>query len=87
MPITGTSRDISRAAALQLLISPPGTGGRPRHSNLLVLEPTSDRVHGTLVFARGNVRDELSVDQLADVAPLGQSPEAVRDSAQPRRLS
>jgi transcriptional regulator GlxA family with amidase domain len=37
---------------------------------LLELEPKSDRIQSALVYARGHLRTELSVERLAEVAHL-----------------
>jgi transcriptional regulator GlxA family with amidase domain len=45
-------------------------GGQSQFSALLELEPKSDRIQSALVYARGHLRTELSVERLAEVAHL-----------------
>jgi transcriptional regulator GlxA family with amidase domain len=63
-------RDISRAVARQLVVYHRRAGGQSQHSTLLELEPRSDRVQSALAFAKGHLRENLSVEQLADIAHL-----------------
>jgi transcriptional regulator GlxA family with amidase domain len=63
-------RDISRAVARQLVVYHRRTGGQSQHSTLLELEPKSDRVQSALAFARRHLSENLSVEQLADIAHL-----------------
>ena len=58
-------RDISKAVARQLVVY-----HRRAHSTLLELEPKSDRVQSALAFAKRHLRENLSVEQLADIARL-----------------
>ncbi|WP_370540501.1 helix-turn-helix domain-containing protein [Azospirillum sp. INR13] len=45
-------------------------GGQSQFSALLDLEPRSDRVRRALVHAKENLKNELSVEELAEVANL-----------------
>ena len=45
-------------------------GGQSQFSALLELEPRSDRVKRALTYARENLRNPLSVDELAEAASL-----------------
>ena len=63
-------RDISRAVARQLVVYHRRAGGQSQHSTLLELEPKSDRVQSALEFAKRHLRENLSVEQLADIAHL-----------------
>jgi transcriptional regulator GlxA family with amidase domain len=63
-------QDVCRGVARQLVIYHRRTGGQSQHSTLLELEPKSDRVQSALAYARRNLREELSVEQLANVARL-----------------
>jgi transcriptional regulator GlxA family with amidase domain len=63
-------RDISRAVARQLVVYHRRAGGQSQHSTLLELEPRSDRVQSALVFAKRHLRENLSVEKLAEIARL-----------------
>jgi transcriptional regulator GlxA family with amidase domain len=63
-------RGISRAVARQLVVYHRRAGGQSQHSTLLELEPKSDRVQSALAFAKRHLRENLSVEQLADIAHL-----------------
>jgi transcriptional regulator GlxA family with amidase domain len=63
-------RDISRAVARQLVVYHRRAGGQSQHSTLLELEPRSDRVQSALAFAKRHLRENLSVERLADIAHL-----------------
>jgi transcriptional regulator GlxA family with amidase domain len=45
-------------------------GGQSQFSALLELEPKSDRVQNALNYAKRNLRNPLSIEELADVARL-----------------
>jgi transcriptional regulator GlxA family with amidase domain len=62
--------DISRAVARRLVVYHRRAGGQSQHSTLLELEPKSDRVQSALAFAKRHLRENLSVEQLADIAHL-----------------
>ena len=62
--------DISKAVARQLVVYHRRAGGQSQHSTLLELEPKSDRVQSALAFAKRHLRQNLSVEQLADIARL-----------------
>jgi transcriptional regulator GlxA family with amidase domain len=62
--------DISRAVARQLVVYHRRSGGQSQHSTLLELEPKSDRVQSALAYAKGRLREDLSVGQLAGAARL-----------------
>jgi transcriptional regulator GlxA family with amidase domain len=63
-------RDISKAVARQLVVYHRRAGGQSQHSTLLELEPKSDRIQSALAFAKRHLRENLSVEQLADIARL-----------------
>jgi len=63
-------QDVSRAVARQLVVYHRRPGGQSQHSALLELEPKSDRIQSALAFAKRHLRDDLSVERLADVAHL-----------------
>jgi transcriptional regulator GlxA family with amidase domain len=62
--------DISRAVARQLVVYHRRAGGQSQHSTLLELEPRSDRVQSALAFAKRHLRENLSVERLAETARL-----------------
>jgi transcriptional regulator GlxA family with amidase domain len=45
-------------------------GGQSQFSELLALEPPSDRIRGALSFARAHLHEALPVERLADAACL-----------------
>jgi transcriptional regulator GlxA family with amidase domain len=45
-------------------------GGQSQHSALLALEPKSDRIQTVLKYAKENLAEQLTVEQLAGVARL-----------------
>jgi transcriptional regulator GlxA family with amidase domain len=63
-------RDISKAVARQLVVYHRRAGGQSQHSTLLDLAPRSDRVQSALAFAKGHLRENLSIERLADAARL-----------------
>jgi transcriptional regulator GlxA family with amidase domain len=60
----------ARAIARKLVVYHQRPGGQSQFSALLELEPSSDRIRKVLDFIKGHLRNELSVEQLADVAHL-----------------
>lgn len=62
--------EIARAAARSLVVHHRRAGGQSQHSVLLELDAKSDRVQDALAFARKNLREALTVEQLADAARL-----------------
>jgi transcriptional regulator GlxA family with amidase domain len=63
-------QDVSKAVARQLVVYHRRPGGQSQHSTLLELEPKSDRVRSALTFAKRHLRENLSVERLADIAHL-----------------
>lgn len=63
-------QDVSRAVARKLVIYHRRTGGQSQFSTLLDLEPKSDRIQKAIDYANSNLRNALTVDELADVAGL-----------------
>jgi transcriptional regulator GlxA family with amidase domain len=61
---------VARDVAKSLVVYHRRAGGQSQFSALLDLEPRSDRIHAALDFARQNLQQELSVEQLADAAHL-----------------
>lgn len=62
--------DVSRAVARKLVIYHRRAGGQSQLSALLELEPKSDRIQQAIDYAKANLKKNLSVDDLADVARL-----------------
>jgi transcriptional regulator GlxA family with amidase domain len=62
--------EAARHIAKKLVVYHRRPGGQSQYSALLELEPRSDRIQQALVHARANLRDALSVEELAEVANL-----------------
>ncbi|MDP9916810.1 transcriptional regulator GlxA family with amidase domain [Variovorax boronicumulans] len=62
--------EAARFAARKLVVYHRRAGGQSQHSALLELAPKSDRIQKALVHARANLRETLSVDELAEVVHL-----------------
>ncbi len=62
--------DLARRVAKKMVVYHRRAGGQSQFSTLLELAPQSDRIQKVLTYARGHLRTELSVEQLADVANL-----------------
>jgi transcriptional regulator GlxA family with amidase domain len=62
--------DIARATAKMMVVHHRRAGGQSQHSAMFELDAKSDRVQDALAFARKNLRQSLSVDQLAEAARL-----------------
>jgi len=62
--------EVARAVARKLVVYHRRAGGQSQFSALLELEPKSDRIQNALTYAKANLRNELSVEELADVARL-----------------
>jgi transcriptional regulator GlxA family with amidase domain len=62
--------DVARSVARKLVVYHRRSGGQSQFSTLLELEPKSDRIQSALTYARKNLRNELSVEELAGVANL-----------------
>ncbi|WP_144110525.1 GlxA family transcriptional regulator [Paraburkholderia sp. BCC1886] len=62
--------EITRAVARQLVLYHRRAGGQSQHSTLLELAPRSDRIQNALTYARSNLKNSLSLDELADAARL-----------------
>lgn len=61
---------ISAEVARQLVLYYRRPGEQSQNSALMALSPRTDRIRRVLSFARGNLRKELSVEDLAEVAHL-----------------
>jgi transcriptional regulator GlxA family with amidase domain len=62
--------ELARLIAKKLVIYHRRAGGQPQYSALLELEPKSDRIQSALAHARANLRDNLSVEELAQAVHL-----------------
>jgi transcriptional regulator GlxA family with amidase domain len=62
--------EIARAVARKLVVYHRRAGGQSQFSELLDLEPKSDRIQRALTYARRNLHTPLSVPQLAKAAAL-----------------
>ncbi|MDQ0558806.1 transcriptional regulator GlxA family with amidase domain [Rhizobium mesoamericanum] len=62
--------DIARSVARKLVVYHRRAGGQSQFSTLLELEPKSDRIQKALAYARGNLKNTLSVEELAEAAAL-----------------
>jgi transcriptional regulator GlxA family with amidase domain len=62
--------EIARSVAKKMVVYHRRAGGQSQFSALLELEPKSDRIQSTLVYARGHLNTRLSIEELADVAHL-----------------
>jgi transcriptional regulator GlxA family with amidase domain len=62
--------EISKGIARKLVVYHRRTGGQSQFSALLELQPRSDRVQKVLAYARSNLGNALSVEELAEVARL-----------------
>jgi transcriptional regulator GlxA family with amidase domain len=63
-------RDAARATAKMMVVHHRRAGGQSQHSALLELDAKSDRVQDALTFARNNLRQPLTVEQLAEAARI-----------------
>jgi len=63
--------DLAVTVARILVVDHQRAGGQPQISALLEIEPKSDRIQDALRYARNNLREPLSVEDLAHVARLG----------------
>jgi len=61
---------LARGIARRLVVYHRRPGGQSQYSALLDLEPRSDRVMRALTYARENLRNPLTVEELADAASL-----------------
>lgn len=62
--------DLARKVARKLVVYHRRPGGQSQFSALLELEPRSDRVKRALAYARENLRNPLTVEELAEAASL-----------------
>lgn len=62
--------EVSRTVARKLVIYHRRAGGQSQLSALLELEPKSDRIQKAIDYANANLKKQLSVEELAEVARL-----------------
>jgi transcriptional regulator GlxA family with amidase domain len=62
--------NVAREVAKALVVYHRRGGGQSQFSKLLALEPKSDRIQSALAFARQNLREALSLEELARAAHL-----------------
>jgi transcriptional regulator GlxA family with amidase domain len=63
-------KEVSHTVARKLVIYHRRSGGQSQFSALLELEPKSDRIQKAIDYASANLRNPLTVEELADVARL-----------------
>ena len=63
--------DLSKAVARELFVSHRRAGGQSQHSEMVALEPESDRIRRVLAHARVHLDRRLEVEDLAREASLG----------------
>ncbi len=61
---------LSKAAARELVVEHRRAGGQSQHSEIIALEPESDRIRQALAYARAHLDQRLGIEQLAEVASL-----------------
>src|SRR6266853_5048743 len=62
--------EVAKAVAKLLVISQRRLGGQKQHSALLDLTPKSDRIELVVAYIRQNLRNPLTIEELAAVANL-----------------
>ncbi|HCW3749190.1 GlxA family transcriptional regulator [Acinetobacter baumannii] len=62
--------DIARKVAQKLVMYHRRAGGQSQHSELLDLNPKSDRIQTALTYAKKNLASNLSVEHLAEIVNL-----------------
>ncbi|MBK5567624.1 GlxA family transcriptional regulator [Ensifer sp. 2YAB10] len=62
--------DVARQVARKLVVYHRRAGGQSQFSALLELDPKSDRIQKSVNYAKANLRNVLSVEELADAAGL-----------------
>jgi len=62
--------EISKEVAKKMVVYHWRTGGQSQFSSLIDMQPRTDRIHRALDYARKNLKNELSVEELAEVANL-----------------
>src|SRR5258706_13205591 len=62
--------NIAPATAKMMVLPHPRAGGQSQHSAMFELDAKTDRIQNALAFARKNLREALTIEQLADAARL-----------------
>ena len=62
--------EVSRAVAKKLVVHHRRAGGQSQFSAFSELESKSDRIQSALTYAKSHLKDELSVERLADLVHL-----------------
>lgn len=62
--------ELARSVAQKLVMFHRRAGGQSQHSAMLALSPRTDRIQSALAFARANLTEALTVEQLAAAANL-----------------
>ena len=62
--------ELARTVARRLVLYHRRGGGQSQHSELLTLDPKSDRIQKALIYARNNLTSRLTVEELAEAAHL-----------------
>jgi transcriptional regulator GlxA family with amidase domain len=62
--------DLARHVAKNLVVYNRRPGGQSQHSNLLQISPKSDRIQNAIAFAQQNLRSNISVERMAEIANL-----------------
>lgn len=62
--------DVARSVARKLVMYHRRGGGQTQHSELLEMAAKSDRIEAALTYARQNLRNPLTVEELADEVAL-----------------
>jgi len=63
-------KEVSRSVARMLVVYYRRPGGQYQFSSLLDFDPGSDRIRTVLSYVRDHLRDDLSVERLAEVAHM-----------------
>jgi transcriptional regulator GlxA family with amidase domain len=63
-------KEVSRTVARKLVVYHRRAGGQSQFSALLEIEPKSDRIQKAIAYATANLRNALSIEELAEVASL-----------------
>ncbi|NWD72796.1 GlxA family transcriptional regulator [Pseudomonas gingeri] len=62
--------ELARNVAKKMVVHHRRSGGQSQFSTLLELDPKTDRIQSTLIYAKENLGAELSVEDLAEIAHL-----------------
>lgn len=62
--------DIAKRVAKRMVVYHRRTGGQSQHSALLEMRPRTDRIQKALTYAKSHLKNELSVEELAEAAHL-----------------